>query len=161
MSHLATIHTARGIAAYLRTINPALVPARQIVSGISRGYQVSASSEEQDASVPLPRIVVHSPTAPQLAHLTGSWRPSVTVELHESADDTSEVAHLTRADALMDALMDTELAALITSAAASVDHIIPLTVQLAVVESESSEVRDRRFIFTVNLTLDVVCRAIS
>ena len=81
--------------------------------------------------------------------------------MHESADDTSEVAHLTRADALMDALMDAELAALITSAAASVDPIIPLTVQLAVVESEASEVRDRRFIFTVNLTLDVVCRAIS
>jgi len=159
MSHLATIHTARGIAAYLRTIDPVLVPALQVVSGISRGYQVSPSSEEQDTSVPLPRIVVHSANAPQLAHLTGSWRPSVTVELHESADDTSEADHLTKADAMLDALMQTDLASLITSASTSA--VIPLTVQLAVVESVASEVRERRFIFTVNLTLDVVCITIA
>lgn len=159
MSHLATIHTARGVAAYLRTIDPALVPALQVVSGISRGYQVSPSSEEQDASVPLPRIVVHSASAPQLAHLTGSWRPSVTVELHESADDTSEADHLVRADAMLDALMQSDLASLITSASTSA--VIPLTVQLAVVDSVASEVRERRFIFTVNLTLDVICRTLA
>lgn len=159
MSHLATIHTARGIAAYLRTIDPVLVPPLQIVSGISRGYQVSPSSEEQDTSVPLPRIVVHSATAPQLAHLTGSWRPSVTVELQESADDTSEADHLAKADLMLDALMQVDLAELIT--VASTTAVIPLTVQLAVVESVASEVRERRFIFTVNLTLDVVCRTLA
>lgn len=161
MSHLATIHTARGLAAHLRTISPALAPARQIVAGISRGYQVSPSSEDQDASVPLPRIVVHSANAPQLAHLTGSWRPNLTVELHESADDTTEMNHLAHADALMDVLMDTDLAALVTAAAAAADPVIPLTVQLAVVNEQGCEIRERRWISTVTLTMDVVCRAIE
>lgn len=159
MSHLATIHAARGVAAYLRTIDPALVPPRQIVAGISRGYQVSPSSDDQDSSVPLPRIVVHCATAPQLTHKSGAWRPSITVELHESADDTSEINHLTKASALIDALMDDDIASLVTAAAAAASPVIPLTVFLAVVEDQQSEVRDRRFVFTARITLDVVCAA--
>ena len=81
-----------------------------VVCGVSRGKNPLVADEEESSPLPMVVCDCRRGTIDQDQSLS-PWKVDVTVSLHESADDTTEDLHLAHAEELINALMDTTLAA--------------------------------------------------
>lgn len=136
--------TQQALQNYVLTEDLSFNPS--VVCGVSRGKNPLVADEEESGPLPMVVCDCRRGTIDQDQAIS-PWKVDVTVSLHESADDTTEDLHLAHGEELMNALMDTTLAADLST---EDDY----TCFLAVFQDLSYEIAGRRWVTTLNMQLD-------
>lgn len=118
-----------------------------VVCGISRG--ANAGTDEEELAASLPMIVCDCRNASLATDQSiGTWTADVSIALHESADDTTEVDHLAHSGLLSNLMLDDTLASMLSG---STDF----TCFLALIKQVNYELSGRRWVFRIELECEV------